>query len=192
MKASLENTYVDFVQAQQVRLGRIAYVLSGDRAAAEDLLQITLLKLYVAWPRVRQHGQEMAYARRIMTRAFIDEHRRVRWRRESVGLDDIEVAQSSAESAVLDRVTLVDAMQALPPMQRACVALRHWLGLSVAQTADELRISTGTVKSHTARGLEQLKRRLGPFHASGRAAVPSDGPATGSSHFSGLALDAAS
>ena len=55
---------------------------------------------------------------------------------------------------------LFQALQSLPPMQRKTVVLRHWLGLSVADAARELGISEGTVKSHTARGIEALRQAL--------------------------------
>ena len=54
----------------------------------------------------------------------------------------------------------MDALLELPPMQRKVVVLRHWLGLSVEETAADLRISTGTVKSHSHRALESLRSAL--------------------------------
>ncbi|HSV41668.1 MAG TPA: sigma factor-like helix-turn-helix DNA-binding protein, partial [Nocardioidaceae bacterium] len=61
---------------------------------------------------------------------------------------------------VEERSALFEALQALPLMQRKAVFLRHWLDLSVEQTAQELGISTGTVKSHTSRGLDSLQLAL--------------------------------
>ena len=63
---------------------------------------------------------------------------------------------------VEERSALFEALQRLPLMQRKTVLLRHWLGLSVAETATELRISEGTVKSHTSRGLASLQAALAP------------------------------
>lgn len=60
-----------------------------------------------------------------------------------------------------DRDEFITALQQLPPMQRNAVVLRHWLGLSTRDTAIELGISEGTVKSHTSRGLERLAVLLG-------------------------------
>ena len=57
---------------------------------------------------------------------------------------------------------MVDALQGLPEQQRKVVVLRHWLGLSVRETAAELRISEGTVKSHSSRGLAALEAVLAP------------------------------
>lgn len=59
-----------------------------------------------------------------------------------------------------DRHDLIIALGELPTMQRQTVLLRHWLGLSVAETAADLGISEGTVKSHTSRALERLSDLL--------------------------------
>ena len=143
MRRDHEEEYVAFVAARQSHLRRVAFALCGDWHRADDLLQTTLVKLYVAWPRVRRKGAEEAYARRILVRANIDEHRRP-WRREVTGLSGPEPA---AEDHHDEPGPLVDALQRLPEMQRKVVVLRHWLGLSVEESAAELGITTGTVKS---------------------------------------------
>ena len=149
--------YVEFVTARQTHLRRIAFAISGDWHQADDLLQTALTKLYVAWPRLERRGTEEAYVCRIIVRANIDEHRRP-WRRERPGLDDLDPA--AAEHDPTDRTALFAALQALPVMQRKTVVLRPWLGLSVEETARELGISTGTVKSHSARALARLQSVL--------------------------------
>jgi len=154
-RRSRDAEFGAFVAARQAHLRRIAYALCGDWHRAEDLLQISLVKLYVAWPRIHTAGREEAYARQIIVRANIDESRRPS-RRESPGLDGRDVA-APEHLPHEERSALFDALQALPTMQRKVVVLRHWLGLSVAETAHELRISEGTVKSHSSRGLESLR-----------------------------------
>jgi RNA polymerase sigma-70 factor (sigma-E family) len=149
-----EQTYVEFVTARQTHLRRIAYAICGDWTQADDLLQTALIKLYVAWPRVQRRGTEEAYVRRIIVRANVDEHRRP-WRREAPGLAGVD--PPAAEHDPTDRTALFAALQALPVMQRKTVVLRHWLELSVEETARELGISTGTVKSHSARALARLR-----------------------------------
>ena len=153
-----DAAYSDFVAARQTHLRRIAYAICGDWHRADDLLQTALVKLYVAWPRVEHQGREEAYVRRIMVRANIDESRRP-WRRESPGLDGHDPAAREAMPGE-ERSALFDALQSLPEMQRKVVVLRHLLGLSVAETADELGIGVGTVKSHTSRGVERLRTVL--------------------------------
>ena len=153
-----EADFAAFVAARRPQLRRVAYALCGDWHQAEDLVQTALAKLYVAWPRIHQAGAEEAYARQVIVRTNIDESRRP-WRRESAGVDGHDRAVA-ADASVEDRSELVAALQLLTPMQRRAVVLRHWLDLSVEQTAAELGISTGTVKSHTSRGLAALHAAL--------------------------------
>ena len=127
-------------------------------APDDDLAQTALVKLYVAWPRVRQDGREEAYVRTVIVRANIDESRRP-WRREQTR--DVSPDQPAREPLpVEERDALFEALQGLPLMQRRVVVLRHWLGLSVAETASELAISEGTVKSHSSRALAALQSVL--------------------------------
>lgn len=154
-----DAAYVEFVAARQAHLRRIAYAVCGDWHDADDLLQTALTKLYLAWPRVRRTGSEEAYARRVIVRANIDAHRRRTSRPERPGLDGHDRAAPAGLPSE-ERSALVDALQDLPERQRKVVVLRHWLGLSVGETAAELGISTGTVKSHSSRGLERLRTVL--------------------------------
>jgi len=155
-----EAAYTEFVAARQTHLRRIAYAICGDWAQADDLLQNALVKLYVAWPRVRRDGREEAYVRQIMVRSNIDESRRP-WRREQPGLAAGDAAARTG-LPFEERSALFEALQDLPVMQRKTVVLRHWLGLSVEETAQELDISVGTVKSHTSRALDTLQVALTP------------------------------
>ncbi len=153
-----DAAYVDYVAARQAHLRRIAYAVCGDWHRADDLLQTALTKLYLAWPRLRTDIEPDAYVRRIIVRAHIDEGRRP-WRRERSGLEGHDGAVAGG-LPVEERSALFEALQGLPEMQRKTVVLRHWLGLSVEETAAELGISTGTVKSHSSRGLAALQRVL--------------------------------
>lgn len=156
--AERDAAFSEFVRARRTHLRRIAYAICGDWHRADDLVQTALVKLYVAWPRVRRDGGEEAYVRTIIVRADIDEHRKP-WRREVSGLPHAE-SPAPEPLPVEERSALFEALQALPTMQRKVVVLRHWLGLSVAETAHELRISQGTVKSHSSRGLAALRDAL--------------------------------
>jgi RNA polymerase sigma-70 factor (sigma-E family) len=155
-----DAAFSDFVAARQAHLRRVAYALCGDWHRADDLLQTALTKLYVAWPRIRHEGGEEAYVRQIMVRANIDESRRP-WRRERP-TDVLPDRPTSEPTAPEERSALFDALQALPAQQRKVVVLRHWLGLSVRETAVELGINEGTVKSHSSRGLAALEAVLAP------------------------------
>lgn len=154
-RSDREAAYTQFVSARQAHLRRVAYAVCGDWHQADDLLQTALVKLYVAWPRIRRDGGEEAYVRQIIVRANVDELRRP-WRRERAGLEG-EDRPAPAGLPPEERSALFEALHGLPVMQRKVVVLRHWLGLSVEETARELGISTGTVKSHSSRGLEKLR-----------------------------------
>lgn len=157
--AERDAAFAEFVHARRGHLRRIAYAVCGDWHQADDLVQTALVKLYVAWPRVRHDGREEAYARTIIVRAHVDEVSRRPWRRERATAELPERAAPGG-TGVEERDALFEALQALPVMQRKTVLLRHWLGLSVAETAAELRISQGTVKSHTSRGIAALQQVL--------------------------------
>lgn len=153
-----DAAFSEFVQARRPHLRRVAYAICGDWHRADDLVQTALVKLYVAWPRLHRDGREEAYVRQIIVRADVDERRRP-WRRERSGLEGHD-REAREPLPVEERSALFEALQALPAMQRKVVLLRHWLGLSVAETAHELGIGEGTVKSHTSRGVAALQEEL--------------------------------
>jgi RNA polymerase sigma-70 factor (sigma-E family) len=157
-----DSSYVEFVAASQDKLRRIAYAVCADDSRAEDVLQEALVKLYLAWPRVRKQGAEEAFARRIIVNTDLDDRRRPWQRRRSqIAAEELAALPAAPRLAPDDRLDLLAALRQLSPMQRRTVVLRHWLGLSVTETADELSISAGTVKSHTSRGLAALNLLLG-------------------------------
>lgn len=161
MSNERDDAFRAFVRGSRGQLLRTAtFLSSGDRFAAEDLVQTALMRLYVAWPRVRTETAE-AYARKALTNALIDSRRRafVRHERPHADLPDIvapEPASTRIEAAVFA------ALAALPPRMRAAVVLRHLCDLSVTETADALNCTEGTIKSQTARGLSQLRAALSP------------------------------
>jgi RNA polymerase sigma-70 factor (sigma-E family) len=152
------SEFSEYAAARRPQLVRLAYALCGDWHTADDLVQTALAKLYVAWPRVRRAGAEDAYVRKTILRSAIDDSRRP-WRRERAGLEGFDHPAAPGLDPG-DRHDLVNALMTLPEMQRRTVVLRHWLGLSVAETARDLRISEGTVKSHTSRALERLHQLM--------------------------------
>jgi RNA polymerase sigma-70 factor (sigma-E family) len=159
-RAQRDAEFEVYVAAARPRLRRLAYSLCGEWHGADDIVQTALAKLYVAWPRVQRSSNPDAYVRRTIARTTIDESRRP-WRREHSGLDGVDGVDREQESTDGSaRHDLVAALQRLPEMQRKTVVLRHWLGLSVAQTASDLGIAEGTVKSHTSRALSALHEMM--------------------------------
>jgi RNA polymerase sigma-70 factor (sigma-E family) len=153
-----EAEFTAYVAARRPHLRRTAFLICGDWHAAEDLVQTALAKLYVAWPRLRSDVSPEAYVRRTLVRAHIDETRRP-WRREAATADAPDQAAEQGVT-VEDHDALLRALAALPTGQRHAVVLRHWLGLSVDETADDLGCSVGTVKSQTARAVTRLREAL--------------------------------
>ncbi len=157
--------FTGFVTAHRSRLLRAARLLAaGDEALAEDLVQTTLTKVYLAWPKVRRADDPVRYAHRMLTNAFIDDTRRAYRRNEKSlaepadpGLPDPEPADDTVRQVVLA------ALAGLAPQQRAVVVLRHWLDLDVETTAQTLGCTTGTVKSTNSRALAHLRAALTPL-----------------------------
>jgi RNA polymerase sigma-70 factor (sigma-E family) len=155
-----DEEFSDYVAGARGRLLRTAYLLTGDWQLAEDVVQNSLTKLYVAWPRVRRDGNLEAFARRIIVNCSRDEGRRP-WRRERSSLDGVEEPAAPAPDYE-DQAALMHALRQLPARQRQTVVLRYFSGLSVEETAADLGCSTGTVKSQTSHALRKLDALLSP------------------------------
>ncbi|MFI5694708.1 SigE family RNA polymerase sigma factor [Kribbella sp. NPDC051586] len=136
-----------------------AYLLCGDWHRAEDLVQQTFTKIYLAWRRIQRHEVMDSYTRQTLIRTFLSERRRGWFRYESVELPAADPAAASAGPAE-ERLVLLEALGKVPPRQRAVLVLRYWEDQSVEQTAALLDCSTGTVKSQAARGLATLRGLL--------------------------------
>lgn len=157
MKRADEVAYREYVTARMDSLRRIAYLLCRDWHTADDLVSITIAKLYRHFARVKDDVRLEGYVRRILLHAWLDERRRP-WRREQPTAELPDVGLST-EHRVVDRAPLLDLLGRLPPRQRAAIVLRLYCDLSVAETAEILGCTAGTVKSQTARGLDILRVR---------------------------------
>jgi RNA polymerase sigma-70 factor (sigma-E family) len=176
MRASREDEFRAYVVESRPRLVRTATLLTaGDAHLAEDLVQTTLTKLFLAWPRIRKVDGPDAYARRTLVNALIDERRRPFWRRERAHAE-VPDPTSAGHQGGPEFDELQAALAELPPGMRAAVVFRHVYELTVAETADALNCSEGNVKSQTARGLDRLRVALAPTDLS--AAPPSAPPAS--------------
>jgi RNA polymerase sigma-70 factor (sigma-E family) len=131
-----------------------AVLLTGSRAAGEDLLQAALERLMRSWDRVRTDRE--SYLRRTMYHLAIDSWRRRRRRPEVFAPHEPPGGPDATDTLDL-RDALSQALAQLPPRQRTVLVLRYWEQLSEAETADALGCSVGTVKSTTSRGLTRLR-----------------------------------
>jgi RNA polymerase sigma-70 factor (sigma-E family) len=155
VRAADEAAFRDLYLARRGPLRQTAHLLCGDWHQAEDLVQSSFVKLYVAWARVRRVDGIEAYLRQTLVNLYIDETRRRR-HRDLVMADPPTVPQLDPGEPV-DRQDLITALRGVPRRQRACLVLRFYEDLSVAQTAALLDCTEGTVKSQTARGLDALR-----------------------------------
>ena len=150
-----------YVAARHAALLRMAYLVTGDRHDAEDLLQTALAKTYLAWDRIEDKCAADAYVRRVL----INTHTSW-WRRRKVDeypTDDVPEPRTGHD-AMADwdrRAALWAALGRLPRRQRAMVVLRFYEGLTEAETARTLGVAVGTVKSTVSRALEKLRQDAG-------------------------------
>jgi RNA polymerase sigma-70 factor (sigma-E family) len=153
-----DGEFTEFVHASWASLYRTAYLMLGDRAEAEDLVQTTLAKTYASWSKVRDVGAAPGYARTVLVNTAASWFRKKSWRNERPTANLPDWAHETDPS---DRPAVVDALAQLPPRQRAVIVLRYYEDLSVAQTAYALGCSDGTVKSQTSDALNRLRVLLG-------------------------------
>ncbi|QLQ10235.1 MAG: SigE family RNA polymerase sigma factor [Nocardioidaceae bacterium] len=160
---SRDEDFGAYVAGRRPHLYRSAWLLCGDPHRAEDLVQEALTKLYLAWPRVSRVGNIDAYVRRMLVNGHIDDIRRP-WRRERPTAEPLDGAVSPGLGEESDEQPdeLWVALRSLPAGQRRVVVLRHYWGLSIEETADDLGVGIGTVKSQTSAALAALRRILAP------------------------------
>lgn len=163
-----ETAFVEFAAGARAQLRRTAYLACGDWDRAADHVQEALVRVYVAWPRLQRKGREHAYARKVLMSVVVDHHRR-RSSTETPVDTGVEYTGSvtSDRASVPDpaealalRSSLMTALDVLPPRQRACLVLRYFEDLSVADTAAALGVTAGTVKSQTSRALDTVREHL--------------------------------
>ena len=149
-----------YMAARQPSLLRTAYLLTGDRHTAEDLVQTALAKLYLSWDKVKQREHVDGYVRRILINENNSLWRRP-WKKRETTISELpETAAHDAEGNRGPDVELWAHVQALPRKQRAAVVLRYYEQLSEAETAAVLGVSVGTVKSQTSRALATMRVRM--------------------------------
>lgn len=150
-----------FVTTQWAPLTRTAYLVTGNRADAEDLVQAALEKTHRHWGRILRRDRPEVYVRRVMINTAISWRRRRRVTEVPLlGGDGDPVNDPYA--AVEDRQQALDALRRLPPKTRAVLVLRYFEDRTEAEIAQILGCSVGSVKSQASRGLATLRAQLRP------------------------------
>lgn len=154
--------FTAFVQAHTGSLHHTAYLLTGNRQTADDLLQDALLKTWLAWRKIDQRAA-WAYTRKVMVNLTTDRWRRRRYEAITIDIDDRrrDPGGEAGFEGVEDRAFIVRQLAGLTPHERAMVVLRYYADLSEADVAEQLGVSVGTVKSTCSRALARLRSRGG-------------------------------
>jgi RNA polymerase sigma-70 factor (sigma-E family) len=154
-----EQSFERFVLSASPQLLRVAFLLTGDRGEAEDLLQGALARLVGRWQQIS--ASPGPYVLQVLVNLSRDRHRRLGRRpREAAHEHAVERFQDDEAGRLMERDALAQAVRALPRRQREVVALRFFLDLSVSETASALRCSEGAVKGYTARALGRMRELL--------------------------------
>jgi RNA polymerase sigma-70 factor (ECF subfamily) len=156
---SVETEFRQFVAARSAALLRTAYLLVGDWAHAEDVLQTSLTKTYLAWRRLGEIEAVEGYARRVLVTTATSWWRR-RWHGERPTAVMPERPAPDAADEHVERHAMWRHVHALPARQRAVLVLRFYEDLTEVETARVLGVTVGTVKSQCARALAALRLRL--------------------------------
>jgi RNA polymerase sigma-70 factor (sigma-E family) len=150
----LGSDFDEFVRESWPGLLRTAYLLTGDRGHAEDVVQTALLQVARKWRRIR--GEPTPYARRAVVN-LAKNHWRDRFRRPPESGATAEFGYAPPDADILLQQVVLPAVMDLPVRQRAVLVLRYFEDLSVEQTAAALDCSIGTVKSQTHDALSKLR-----------------------------------
>ncbi|MBY8880882.1 SigE family RNA polymerase sigma factor [Actinacidiphila acidipaludis] len=147
-----------FVRARSAALFRTAFLLTGERGQAEDLVQSALERLCRHWRTVGRAQAPEAYARRVLVNLVYDRHRSRRRSGTEVPLDDGGPASGfDAYQQILSRDELMRGLRALPVNMRTVLVLRYFDDMTDAEIATALGIRASTVRSQAARGLAKLR-----------------------------------
>lgn len=159
--ARWQGFYDELAERRYPALLAYAIAFTGQRATAEDLVQEAMVRTFSSPRRLSSAQHAEHYVRRAIASVFVDDKRREQlFRRSASRLADAGVGSDhAAQVDSRDAVTL--ALAALTPQVRACVVLRYYDDLTVAQIADRLGLALGTVKRYLHDGAESLRGELG-------------------------------
>jgi RNA polymerase sigma-70 factor (sigma-E family) len=148
-------------QAHALGLVRLAVLMVGDQPTAEDVVQDAFLALYRRWPTLKDPERALAYVRASVLNGCRMVHR-ANSRHGEITMAAPDAIESAEETALLGEATreVLTVLRRLPARQREAVVLRYYLDMTEDQAAQTMRVSRGTVKSATSRGLAALGRLL--------------------------------
>jgi RNA polymerase sigma-70 factor (sigma-E family) len=150
-----DEEFVEFAQASSGGLLHAAYLLTGDRHAAEDAVQAALVRTYAAWSRVRR-DDAFAYTRKVLVNYVTD-----RWRRRLREYATDELLEQPSRTDLAEEVALrqwlIGALARLTLRERTVIIMRYLFDLPEVAVADDLGVSLGTVKSTSSRALAKLR-----------------------------------
>jgi RNA polymerase sigma-70 factor (sigma-E family) len=156
--------FTEFAGAAGPRLRRTAFPLCGDWHTAQDLTQMTLAKVFVAWRRISRSDAVDAYARRTLVNTYLA----MRRKRDSSEIPVSALPETAGAPDMADlRIVLLQALRTLAPRARAVVVLRYLEDLSIDQVAVLLDCSPGNVKSLSSQAMKRLRAQLGDSLAEG-------------------------
>jgi RNA polymerase sigma-70 factor (sigma-E family) len=153
------SSVTELFRGHHLELVRLALLMTGDVATAEDVVQDAFERLHRRWPSLRRQDSGLAYVRSSVLNGCRSIHRRAQVARKYEARL-AEPSASEAQTAVLERSELMAALLALPRRQREVLVLRYYADLDVAEVAATLRIGPSAVRSTAARGLAALGRAL--------------------------------
>jgi len=167
---SASRQVADLYEAHALSLSRLALVMLGDAAAAEDVVQDAFLGLYRRWDRLADPAAAQSYLRTsVLNGCRTALRRRARHGVLSARADaqaavltgpSLESAEATVTRGEEHRAVLA-AIRRLPARQREALVLRYYLDLTEDQTAEAMRVSRGTVKSATSRAVAAVGRMIG-------------------------------
>lgn len=156
-RAEAASEFEAFVRARTPALLRAAYLLTGDRFLAEDLVQSALARTHLAWQRLHVAGNAEAYTRTTMYHLQVSWWRRRRVAETLPGAVPEIARDEGNESDTVARLSMQQALLRLTDRQRAVLVLRYFEDRTEAETAAILNCAIGTVKSQTAKALAKLR-----------------------------------
>ena len=156
------SAFSEFVSLRSQALYRLAFVVIGDHQLAQDLVQESLIKAFVAWPRLRDRTKLEAYVRRAIVTTAISWRRRRSFHEPPVEHVPDTGARDDTEALAAEEAVWMH-LRALPVRQRAALFLRYHEDLSEAMTAELMGCSVGTVKRQVFIALGKLRDGAGPY-----------------------------